>query len=34
MHPCIPGPISRGKAVHHDKRRYKLRNRIGIIFIA
>ena len=30
--PCIPGRKSRGKAVHYDKRRYKRRNRIEIMF--
>lgn len=31
-HPCIPGRKSRNKAVKHDKRRYKRRNRIEIMF--
>jgi len=30
--PCIPGRKSRGKPIRHDKRRYKRRNRIGIMF--
>jgi transposase len=30
--PCIPGRKSRGKAVRYDKRRYKRRNRIEMIF--
>lgn len=30
--PCIPGRKSRGKAVRHDRRRYKRRNRIEIMF--
>lgn len=30
--PCIPGRKSRGKPIKHDKRRYKRRNRIGIMF--
>ena len=30
--PCIPGRRSRGKSVRHDKRRYKRRNRIEIMF--
>ncbi len=30
--PCIPGRKSRNKAVKHDKRRYKRRNRIEIMF--
>ncbi len=30
--PCIPGRKSRGKPVKHDKRRYKRRNRIEIMF--
>lgn len=29
---CIPGRKSRGKPIKHDKRRYKRRNRIGIMF--
>ncbi len=29
---CIPGRKSRGKPVRYDKRRYKRRNRIEIIF--
>ena len=28
----IPGRKSRGKPIKHDKRRYKLRNRIEIMF--
>ncbi|WP_341872776.1 MULTISPECIES: IS5 family transposase [Paracoccus] len=32
MKPCIPGRKSRGKAVRYDKRRYKRRNRIEIMF--
>ena len=32
IRPCIPGRKSRGKAVHYDKRRYKRRNRIEIMF--
>ncbi|MCJ8139958.1 IS5 family transposase [Falsirhodobacter halotolerans] len=30
--PCIPGRKSRGKSVKYDKRRYKRRNRIEIMF--
>ena len=30
--PCIPGRKSRAKPVKHDKRRYKRRNRIEIMF--
>ncbi len=30
--PCIPGRKSRSKAVRYDKRRYKRRNRIEIMF--
>jgi transposase len=30
--PCIPGRKSRGKAVRYDKRRYKRRSRIEIMF--
>lgn len=30
--PCIPGRKSRGKAVRYDKRHYKRRNRIEIMF--
>ncbi len=30
--PCIPGRKSRGKPVKHDKRRYRKRNRIEIMF--
>jgi transposase len=30
--PCIPGRKSRGKHIKHDKRRYKRRNRIEIMF--
>ena len=30
--PCIPGRKSRTKAVKYDKRRYKSRNRIEIMF--
>ena len=29
---CIPGRKSRGKVVRYDKRRYKRRNRIEIMF--
>ena len=32
IRPCIPGRTSRGKAVWYDKRRYKRRNRIEIMF--
>lgn len=30
--PCIPGRRSRGKPVKYDKRRYRKRNRIKIMF--
>lgn len=30
--PCIPGRKSCGKPIKHDKRRYKRRNRIEIMF--
>ena len=30
--PCIPGRKSRGKPIRYDKRRYKRRNRIEIMF--
>ena len=30
--PCIPGRKSRSKPVKHDRRRYKRRNRIEIMF--
>jgi transposase len=30
--PCIPGRKSGGKAVRYDKRRYRRRNRIKIMF--
>ena len=30
--PCIPGRKSRGKPIKHDKRRYKRRTRIEIMF--
>ncbi len=30
--PCIPGRKSREKPIKHDKRRYKSRNRIEILF--
>ena len=30
--PCIPGRKSRGKPIKHDKRRYKRRDRIEIMF--
>ena len=30
--PCIPGRNSRGHPIKHDKRRYKRRNRIEIMF--
>jgi transposase len=30
--PCIPGRKSRAKLIKHDKRRYKRRNRIEIMF--
>ncbi len=32
LKPCIPGRKSRGKPVKYDKRRYKRRNRIEIMF--
>lgn len=32
IRPCIPGRKSRDKPVRHDKRRYKRRNRIEIMF--
>ena len=32
IRPCIPGRKSRSKAVRYDKRRYKRRNRIEIMF--
>ncbi len=32
IRPCIPGRKSRGEAVRYDKRRYKRRNRIEIMF--
>ena len=32
IRPCILGRKSRGKPVKHDKRRYKRRNRIEIMF--
>ncbi|WP_232222637.1 IS5 family transposase [Paracoccus sphaerophysae] len=32
IRPCIPGRKSRGKAIRYDKRRYKRRNRIEIMF--
>lgn len=32
IQPCIPGRKSRFKAVRYDKRRYKRRNRIEIMF--
>jgi transposase len=32
IRPCIPGRKSRGKAIRHDKRRYRRRNRIEIMF--
>lgn len=32
IRPCIPGRQSRAKTVQHDKRRYKRRNRIEIMF--
>ena len=32
IRPCIPGRKSRSKSVKHDKRRYKRRNRIEIMF--
>jgi transposase len=30
--PCVPGRTSRGHPIKHDKRRYKRRNRIEIMF--
>jgi transposase len=30
--PCIPGRESRSKPIKHDRRRYKRRNRIEIMF--
>ena len=30
--PCIPGRKSRSKPIKHDKRRYRRRNRIKIMF--
>jgi len=32
IRPCIPGRRSRGKAVRYDKRHYRHRNRIEIMF--
>jgi transposase len=32
IRPCIPGRTSRGKTVRYDKRRYRRRNRIEIMF--
>ena len=32
IRPCIPGRKQRKKTVKHDKRRYKRRNRIEILF--
>ena len=32
IRPCIPGRKSRGKVVRYDKRRYRRRNRIEIMF--
>lgn len=32
IRPCIPGRTSRGKPIKYDKRRYKHRNRIEIMF--
>ena len=32
IRPCIPGRKSRGNPIKHDKRRYKRRNRIEIMF--
>lgn len=32
IRPCIPGRKSRGKPINYDKRRYKRRNRIEIMF--
>ena len=33
IRPCIPGGTSRGKVIRYDKRRYKRRNRIEIMFL-
>jgi transposase len=33
IRPFIPGRKSRGKPIKHDKRRYKRRNRIEIMFV-
>lgn len=33
IRPCIPGRKSRGKAVRYDKRRYRRRYRIEIMFV-
>jgi transposase len=32
IRPCIPGRKSRGKTIRYDKRRYRRRNRIEIMF--
>ena len=32
IRPCIPGGKSRGMPIRHDRRRYKRRNRIEIMF--
>ena len=32
IRPCILGPKSRDKSIRYDKRRYKRRNRIEIMF--
>ena len=32
IRPCIPGRNSRAKAIRHNKRRYRRRNRIEIMF--
>jgi len=32
IRPCIPGPKSREKPVKYDKRKYKRRNRIDMMF--
>lgn len=32
IRPCIPGRKPRGKTVRYDKRRYRCRNRIEIMF--
>ena len=32
IRPCSPGRNSRGKSVRYDKRRYRRRNRIEIMF--